>query len=48
MKIVLADAKDRRPVRKICVLSQDGRELKLSDLTWIEREGTDGLRTAAE
>ena len=48
MKVVLADARDRKPVRKICVLSQDGRELKLSDLTWIEREGSDALRTAAE
>jgi len=48
MKIVLADAKDRRPVRKICVLSHDGRDLKLSDLTWIEGDGADGLRTAAE
>jgi DNA-binding HxlR family transcriptional regulator len=48
MKVVLADSRDRRPVRKICVLSQDGRELKLSDLTWIEGEGAEALRTAAE
>jgi hypothetical protein len=48
MRIVLADAKDRKPVRKICVLSHDGRELKLQDLTWIEREGMETLRTAAE
>ena len=48
MKVVLADARDRKPVRKICVLSQDGRELKLSDLTWVEREASDALRTAAE
>jgi len=38
MNIVLADRRDRRPVRKICVLSQDGRELKLEDLTWMERD----------
>ena len=47
MKVVLADTKDRKPVRKICVLSHDGRELDLQDLTWIDRE-TAGLRTAAE
>jgi DNA-binding HxlR family transcriptional regulator len=48
MNIVLADSRDRRPVRKLCVLSHDGRELKLSDLTWIERENAETLRTAAE
>jgi DNA-binding HxlR family transcriptional regulator len=47
MKVVLADTKDRKPVRKICVLSHDGRELSLQDLTWIEGESA-GLRTAAE
>jgi DNA-binding HxlR family transcriptional regulator len=47
MKVVLADTKDHKPVRKICVLSHDGRELSLQDLTWIEREAA-GLRTAAE
>lgn len=48
MKVVLADRRDGRPVRKICVLSHDGRELRLSDLTWIEREAAGTLRTAAE
>ena len=48
MQLVLADSRDRKPVRKFCVLSHDGRELKLSDLTWIEREGASALRTAAE
>jgi DNA-binding HxlR family transcriptional regulator len=48
MKVVLADSKDRKPVRKICVLSQDGRELSLKDLTWIERDSAGSLRTAAE
>lgn len=37
MSVVLADRRDGRPVRKICVLSHDGRELKLGDLTWVER-----------
>ncbi len=35
-EIVLADARDGRPVRRICVQSQDGRELKLSDLMWTD------------
>jgi DNA-binding HxlR family transcriptional regulator len=48
MKVVLADSRDRKPVRKICVLSHDGRELKLNDLTWVERETANTIRTAAE
>jgi DNA-binding HxlR family transcriptional regulator len=48
MKIVLADRRDRKPVRKIGVLSHDGRELKLRDLTWIDRDEAAGLQTAAE
>lgn len=48
MSVALADARDRKPVRKICVLSHDGRELKLGDMTWIQREDADSLRTAAE
>lgn len=36
--IVLADRRDGRPIRRICVQAQDGRELKLDDLMWIERE----------
>jgi DNA-binding HxlR family transcriptional regulator len=48
MKVVLADRRDGKPVRKICVLSHDGRELGLGDLTWVEREGAAALRTAAE
>ena len=49
MQIVLADRRDRRPVKKMCVQAHDGRELKLSDLTWVDREeGAAQLRTAAE
>jgi DNA-binding HxlR family transcriptional regulator len=48
MKVVLADTRDRRAVRKICVLSHDGRELTLEDLTWVERDSAGSLRTAAE
>src|SRR3954466_15524967 len=38
MRVVLADRRDGRPVRKICVQAQDGRELTLRDLTWVDRE----------
>jgi DNA-binding HxlR family transcriptional regulator len=48
MQVVLADRRDCKPVRKLCVLSHDGRELKLGDLTWVERDETGALRTAAE
>ena len=37
--VVLADRRDGKPVRKICVLSHDGRELSPEDLTWIDAEG---------
>ena len=53
MRVVLADKRDGRPVRKICVQAHDGRELELHDLTWIDREGQPtslpiALKTAAE
>jgi hypothetical protein len=49
MRITLADRRDGRPVRKICVQAHDGRELKLSDLTWIDGDGEAmDFRTAAE
>jgi len=48
MRVVLADRRDGKPVRKISVLSHDGRELTLSDLTWVEREESAAMRTAAE
>ena len=49
MNVVLADRRDRRPVRRMCVLAHDGRELTLDDLTWIESaEAARPLRTAAE
>jgi DNA-binding HxlR family transcriptional regulator len=34
--VLLADARDGRPIRRICVQAQDGRELQLSDLMWID------------
>lgn len=36
--VVLADGLSRRPVRRICVQADDGRELGLSDLVWLSRE----------
>ena len=49
MKVTLADRRDGKPVRKICVLAHDGRELQLSDLTWIDPEGARApIATAAE
>src|SRR6476646_2974385 len=48
MKVVLADRRDGKPVRKIGVQAHDGRDLTLSELTWIERDDSGALRTAAE
>ena len=48
MSIALADRRDGKPVRQICVLSHDGRELRHGDLTWVAREGAGSLQTAAE
>ena len=39
MQVVLADRRDGKPVRKICVQAHDGRELKLSDLMWVRPDG---------
>ena len=36
-ELILADRVTDQPVRRICVLSQDGRELGLADLKWIKR-----------
>ena len=35
--VVLADQRDGKPVRPIRVLADDGRELNLEDLMWIDR-----------
>ena len=48
MSVALADTRDLKPVRNICVLSHDGRPLKLGDLTWIERDDAASFQTAAE
>jgi DNA-binding HxlR family transcriptional regulator len=36
--IVLADQLTGRPIRRICIQSEDGRELELRDLVWLARE----------
>jgi len=47
--VVLADKRDGKPVRKICVLSHDGRQLGLGDMMWIDREeSVSDIKTAAE
>ena len=51
--VVLADRRDGKPVRRMCVQAHDGRELKLEDLTWVDAGGeavsvASGLKTAAE
>lgn len=46
--IVLAERSSGRPIRKICVQSEDGRELKLEELAWISRDQFTGAATAEE
>jgi DNA-binding HxlR family transcriptional regulator len=36
--VVLADRLTQRPIRKICVQADDGRELQLEELMWLSRE----------
>lgn len=50
LRIVLADRRDGRPVKRLCVQAHDGRQLALGDLTWIDREdaGLAPIKTAAE
>jgi DNA-binding HxlR family transcriptional regulator len=43
MRVVLADRRDGKPVRKICVHAHDGRELELRDLTWADSEDGSAL-----
>jgi DNA-binding HxlR family transcriptional regulator len=47
--VVLADKRDRMPLRKICVQAHDGRTLGLGDMMWIDRDETHRtVKTAAE
>jgi DNA-binding HxlR family transcriptional regulator len=38
-EVLLADRRDGRPVRRICVHAHDGRELNLAELTWVRPNG---------
>jgi DNA-binding HxlR family transcriptional regulator len=42
MQIVLADIRNRRPIRRIRVFADDGREVKLGELTWLSRDEIKG------
>ncbi|MBB3764630.1 winged helix-turn-helix transcriptional regulator [Sphingomicrobium lutaoense] len=42
--IVLADQRDGKPVRRIRLMSEDGRELDLKDLMWLDRRTGTALR----
>ena len=46
--IVLADRRDRKPVRRMCVQAHDGRPLALHELMWIDRVAGVEFKTAAE
>jgi len=46
--IALADRATRKPVRKICILSDDGRPLRYGDLVWVARPSEDSSSQAAE
>ena len=45
-RVVLADRRDMKPVRRICVQGHDGRELRLEDLTWVKP--AEEIKQAAE
>jgi len=42
--IVLADQRDGKPIRRICVQAADGRELKLEELMWVDRTSGASLK----
>ena len=42
VEIVLADIRNRRPIRRIKVHAEDGREVTLADLTWLSRDEVEG------
>ena len=42
--VVLADRRDGRPIRRLCVQAEDGRRLELDDLMWINREEAEAAR----
>src|SRR5215218_6815712 len=46
--IILADRRDGRPIRRICVQGEDGRELGLEDLMWIDAADAGQKKGGAE
>jgi DNA-binding HxlR family transcriptional regulator len=46
-RVILADRRDMKPVRRICVQAHDGRELTIADLTWV-KAGENSTQEAAE
>ena len=46
--IILADRHDSLPIRRICVQAQDGRELRLQDLMWIDAADAGQKKGGAE
>ncbi|RZV50796.1 MAG: transcriptional regulator [Sphingomonadaceae bacterium] len=42
--IILADSRDGKPIRRIKLMSHDGRELDLEDLMWLDRRSGHGVR----
>ena len=46
--IILADRHDGRPIRRICVQAQDGRELQREDLMWIDAANVGQKKGGAE
>ncbi len=42
--IILADARDGKPVRRVRVVSHDGRELELTDLMWLDKKSGRSIR----
>lgn len=48
LHITLADRRDGKPVRRMCVQAHDGRELGLGELMWIEGDQQAGQLAAAQ
>lgn len=44
--LVLVDRVGDQPIRRICVLGEDGRELGLRDLKWVERLSASDVQRA--
>ena len=42
--IMLADQRDGQPIQRIVIHAQDGRELSLGELMWVERTSGAGLK----